>query len=89
MVPKTRLDVALCFPVNIFLYQYNYIGNDYHLSLHKPLVCVAHPTKATMSKFKLSKFLNGRNCSCVIIGTNYTRICGKLQVSGTCTNLVN
>ena len=42
MVPKTDLDVALCFPVNIFLYQYNYIDNDYHFSLHKPLAYVPY-----------------------------------------------
>ena len=68
MVPKTHLDVAVCFPVNIFLYQYNYTDNDNHLFLHKPLACIPYLTKATMSKFKLSKFLNGRNCSSIIIG---------------------
>ena len=73
MVPETHLDVALCFPVNIFLHQYNYIENDYDLFLHKPLACVPYLTKATISKFKLSKFLNGRNGLSIIIGTNYTR----------------
>ena len=89
MVPKTHLDVALCFPVNIFLYQYNYIDNDYHLFLHKPLACVPYLTKVTMSKFKLSKFLNGRNCSSAISETNYTGLCGKLKVNESCTNLIN
>ena len=77
------------FLLTFFLYQHNYIDSDHNLSLHKPLACVPYPTKATMSKSKLAKFLNGRNCSFVIIGTNYTRFRGKLQVNGTCTNLVN